>query len=196
MLSMRRLTILLGLVLALPFVAAAQDSSKFELFGGYNYTHVSDSGTGTANSNGGIADMGYFPMKWVGLIGTVAYSHSNGYTVPSPGAFNSAPTNSLSYLAGPRIRFSTGRFMPYVETLFGGVHRSNFETEVGLRLEISPPETSFATFVGGGLDFKLNHYISVRVVQLGYLHASFNEFGPPSPQNDFNLSTGIVIRIP
>src|SRR5580700_10805962 len=98
MLFMRRLTMLLGLVLALPFAVAAQDSSKFELFGGYNYTHVSDPNSGTANSNGGIGDVGYFPIKWVGLIGTVAYSHSNGYTVPSPGTFNSAPTNSLSYL--------------------------------------------------------------------------------------------------
>jgi opacity protein-like surface antigen len=192
---MRRLTILLGLVLALPFAAAAQDSSKFELFGGYNYTHISDGGFNAANSNGGTADVGYFPIKWVGLVGTVAYSHSNGFTNPL-GTFFTAPTNSLSYLAGPRIRFSTGRFTPYVETLFGGVHRSNFQTSTGLPIDISGPETSFASFVGGGLDFKLTHHISVRVVQLGYLHTTFRENGPPTPQNDFNLSTGIVIRIP
>jgi opacity protein-like surface antigen len=192
MLFMRRLTILLGLVLALPFAASAQDSSKYELFGGYTYTHVNDSNTSTANSNGGIADVGYFPVRWVGLVGTIAYAHTDGFT-SSSGTYFTAPTNTLSYLGGPRVRFSTGRITPYVETLFGAVHRSNLETSSAV--EIASPETSFAYFVGGGLDYKLAHHISVRVVQLGYLRTTFGPNGGPAGfQNDFNLSTGIVIH--
>jgi opacity protein-like surface antigen len=188
---MRRLMIVLGLLLAVPFAVRAQDS-KFELFGGYNFTHVTDSSSATFNFNGGGGDVGFFPVKWIGVVGTVDYSHSGGYTFD--GSYFTAPTNSLAYGGGPRVRFSVGRITPYVQVIFGAVHRSNLETSTGL--EISGPETSFGYSVGGGIDFKLVPHISVRLVQASYLHTGFTSpnFGSSAVQNDFNIQTGIVIH--
>jgi hypothetical protein len=190
---MRRLPFLLALILAVPFVASAQDSSKFELFGGYNYTRVSDSSGALFNYNGGGGDVGFFPVRWIGVVGAVDYSHSSGFT-DSFGASHTAPTNALSYLGGPRIRFSVGRFTPYVETLFGAIHRSNLETSTGI--EFSGPETSFAYYTGGGIDVRLVHHVSLRLVQVGFLHSQFtsNTPGANASQNDFNIQTGIVIH--
>jgi opacity protein-like surface antigen len=188
---MRRLSILLGLFLALPLVAAAQENSKFELFGGYTYTRISDSNTSTANANGGTGDIGFFPLKWVGLVGQVAYTHSDGYTYQNTSF--TAPTNTLTYAGGPRIRFSTGRITPYVQVLFGGVHRSNLETSSAN--EIAGPETSLAYSVGGGVDLKLVHHISVRLIQVNFIRSSLGtKINPSETQNDFNLQTGIVIH--
>jgi len=187
---MRRLTILLGLFLALPFAVRAQDS-KFELFGGYSYTHVSDSSGATFNFNGGAADVGFFPVKWIGAVAEFNYAESNGYNFG--GEFFTAPTHSLTYAGGPRVRFSVGRVTPYVQVLFGAVHRSNLETG---EEEIAAPQTTFGYSVGGGLDFKLAHHFSVRLVQASYLHTGFTSpnFGANPVQNDFNIQTGIVIH--
>ncbi len=194
---MRRLTLLVGLFLAVPFVVAAQDNPKFEVFGGYTYTRAynTDSISSTSNSNGGVGDVAFYPLKWIGLVGQVGYSHTSGFTNTGTGTSFTAPTNALSYFGGPRIRFSTGRITPYVQTLFGAIHRSNLEISESEGIEIASPETSFAYSFGGGVDFKLVRHISVRLIQASYLRSTFSPTGgPPGTQNDFNLQTGIVIH--
>jgi hypothetical protein len=189
---MRRILILFGLILAIPFVASAQDASKFELFGGYTYARVFDSSGSISNSNGGAGDVGFFPLSWAGLVGDVGYSHSSGYTFQ--GTPFKAPTDALHYFGGPRVRFGSGRFQPYVQTLFGVVHRSNLETSGGV--EISGPENSFAYLIGGGVDLKIFHHVSIRLIQASYLRTVFTPttFGFSASQNGLDLTTGIVIH--
>jgi opacity protein-like surface antigen len=189
---MRKVMFVLGVLLAVSSVAAAQDSSKFELFAGYSYTHVTNSDSSTANSNGGQGDFGFFPWKWAGVVANIGGSTSNGFNQAN-GTFISAPTTTYHYLFGPRIRYGFGRIEPFGQFLVGGVSRS--AVVAGGEETLFNQQTVFGLSVGGGVDVKIVPHVSIRVAQLSYIWASYAPVsGPNITQNDFNLATGIVIH--
>jgi hypothetical protein len=79
------------------------------------------------------------------------------------------------------VSFSAGKFRPFAEALFGGAH-INISNGVG-------SDNSFATALGGGLDYKIIRPVAWRFqgdyVQTRLLGAT---------QNNIRLSTGIVLR--
>ncbi|MGC1223452.1 MAG: hypothetical protein WA872_16880 [Candidatus Sulfotelmatobacter sp.] len=79
------------------------------------------------------------------------------------------------------MSFSVGKFRPFAEGLFGGAH-VNVNNGVG-------SDTSFATALGGGLDYKIIRPVAWRF-QGDYVQTRF--FG--TTQNNVRLSTGIVLR--
>jgi hypothetical protein len=79
------------------------------------------------------------------------------------------------------VSVSIGKVRPYAEALFGGAH-VNVNNGVG-------SDTSFATALGGGLDYRLLKPIAWRF-QGDYVQTRF--FG--ATQNNVRISTGIVLR--
>jgi hypothetical protein len=172
--------------------AAAQNTTRLELFGGYTYTRIYNTNGDTAGSNGFTGDIAVYPLKWIGLVGDVGYGFSNGF-VQSNGTSIFAPTHTLHYMGGPRVRFGRGRVTPYAEALFGAVHRSQLLTSEDTLL--SNPQTAFAVLVAGGVDVKLARHFSIRLIQAGYQGASFTSVGGArTTNNDINLQTGFVIH--
>jgi opacity protein-like surface antigen len=100
----------------------------------------------------------------------------------------SASTHVETFLFGPRVSVSVGKFRPFGEVLFGAGHIRINETSP-LPDFIMPTDTSFATAIGGGLDYKIIRLIAVRV-QGDYVQTRF--FG--ATQNNVRISTGIVLR--
>jgi opacity protein-like surface antigen len=100
--------------------------------------------------------------------------------IPLGGTVN-ASFNEHNYLFGPRVSVSVGKVRPFAEALFGAGHVSA-NNGVG-------SDTSFATALGGGLDYKLIPLVAWRI-QGDYLQTRF--FG--ATQNNVRLSTGIVLR--
>ena len=190
---MQRFAFLVALSFALPFAAAAQRLPQYELFGGYTYTRVYNTNGDSSSSNGGTGDVAVYPLRWLGFVADLGYSYSNGFTQSGTGTFVTAPTHSLHYFGGVRFRLNGKRITPYVEGLFGAVHRSQLLTSTGTLL--ANPQTSLAYFVGGGVDVKVVRHFSIRVVQAGYLLTSFHPLsGTQHAQNDFSIATGIVIH--
>jgi len=97
-----------------------------------------------------------------------------------PPAFN-ASVSEHNFLFGPRVSFSVGEFRPFAEGLFGGAH-VNVNNGVG-------SDTSFATALGGGLDYKIIRPVAWRF-HGDYVQTRF--FG--ATQNNVRISTGIVLR--
>jgi hypothetical protein len=91
-----------------------------------------------------------------------------------------------NYLFGPRVGFPVGRLRPFAEFLVGAGHISAHGTG-GISFPTS--DTSFATAFGGGLDYRLFHFVAWRV-QGDYVHTSFLGSG----LNNARISTGIVFR--
>jgi len=89
----------------------------------------------------------------------------------------------FTVLFGPRVSVSIGKFTPFGHVLVGAGH----VTDSGSGLSSS--DTSLATAIGGGLDYKLIKGIAWRF-QGDELHTRF--FG--GGQNHFRFSTGIVFR--
>ncbi len=85
-----------------------------------------------------------------------------------------------NFLFGPRVSAPVGRFRPFAEAMFGIGH---------VNANAAGSDTSFATALGGGLDYRLIRLIAWRV-QDDYVETRF--FG--THQNNVRLSTGIVVH--
>jgi opacity protein-like surface antigen len=86
-----------------------------------------------------------------------------------------------NFLFGPRVSMSVGKFRPFAEALFGGAH-------VSANNGVSS-DTSFATALGGGLDYKIIRPLAWRF-QGDYVQTRFFS----TTQNNVRISTGIVLR--
>jgi opacity protein-like surface antigen len=167
-------------------LASAQIPTSGNVFFGYSYYHTDLSSIDSANTNGWEAS---FEGKVIPFLGIVAdfdgHYGSQNFPVLCPAGFGACTINASvtehNFLFGPRVSMSIGKFRPYVEALFGGAH-VNVNNGVG-------SDTSFATALGGGLDYKIIKPIAWRF-QGDYVQTRF--FG--TTQNNVRISTGIVLR--
>jgi len=99
---------------------------------------------------------------------------------PSPVCTTNVDITEHNALFGPRVSASIGKFRPFGEVLIGigHIHASGLDSD-----------TSFATAVGGGIDYHVIKPIAVRF-EGDYVSTRF--FG--TTQNNVRLSTGIVFR--
>jgi opacity protein-like surface antigen len=185
----RRRMLLLSLPLALLVSAAAQDTQRVEVFGGYSLQHDNQLLPGAANFSGWDASTTVFLNRWLGA--TVDFSGHYGsdtYTYPpseySTGATYRNSASTYNFLLGPHFTYHRSRYAPFAQALFG-VH-DTYESETVLVQETCLPPTTctglppagtkysnattkFAMAIGGGLDIDLGHGISLRPVQAEYL---------------------------
>jgi hypothetical protein len=182
---MRRIGLLAFVLLLFAGLASAQVPGG-NVFFGYSYYNTDLSSAGRANTNGWEASV---EGKLVPFLGIVAdfdshYGSQNFVVSCLECGFSSsvnANVTAYNFLLGPRVSASVGKFRPFAEALFGGGHVS-VNNGVGT-------DFSFATALGGGLDYKIIKPIAVRL-QGDYVRTSF--FG--GTQDNVRISTGIVLR--
>ncbi len=169
-------------------LASAQIPTAGNVFFGYSFYNTDLSSIDRANTNGWEATV---EGKFLPFIGIVAdfdghYGSQNfpvAECAPGGGCFTGKINNNASehnYLFGPRASFSVGKFRPFAEVEIGGAH---------VNVNGFASDTSFATAVGGGLDYKFFKVLGWRF-QGDYVHTAFFD----SHQNNLRLSTGIVLR--
>ena len=170
------------LLLVLSISAAAQDSPKVEVFGGYSYVHSSFAGTGL-NFNGGSGSLAVNIAPTIGIVGDFGVYHNNTSGVS---------TNNFTYLFGPKFAYrGNERVTPYFHILLGGVHASSsFSTPSS---SVSESSNAFALAIGGGLDAKVAPHIAIRVAQIDYLLTKLPD-DKDDRQNNVRVSAGIVFR--
>ena len=125
-------------------------------------------------------------FPFIGIVGDFSGHYgSQSFAEATPnGLLNINVTgHEQEYLAGPRLSVPVGKFTPFAEALVGAAHIHTGGTLPG------PSNTSFATALGGGLDYRLFGPIAARV-EGDYLRTSFFN----STQNNFRLSLGAVFR--
>ncbi len=203
-----RASALLGRITAIAIVslffsvaANAQVPTSGNIFIGYSYyntTPLTFAGiTSRQSLNGWEGSLEGRVFPWVGIVADFS-GHYGSQTVPSPvgtcaiGVVCSpltASTHVQNFLFGPRVSVSVGKFRPFGEVLFGAGHISVKESSPLPDNFVMPKDTSFATAVGGGLDYRIIRPIAVRL-QGDYIQNRF--FG--GTQNNIRLSSGIVLR--
>jgi hypothetical protein len=182
---MRKIGFPLIAVLWFAGLATAQIPTRGNVFFGYSYLH-SDLNSG-ANLNGWEASVEGKVIPFLGIVADFDshYGSQNFSTCPDVpvgivcSSFNAGVTEH-NYLFGPRVSISVGKFRPFAEALFGAGH-----VDAGL----AGSDTSFATGIGGGLDYKLLKPIAWRF-QGDYVQTRF--FG--GTQNNVRFSTGIAVH--
>jgi len=165
--------------------AKAQEMSKLELYGGYDYMRFNVNARVVAfppsesfNGNGGSGQLEYSANNWLGIVGDLGgYGFRNSTSLVG-GAF--------SYLFGPRVNFRHGRLTPFAQTLFGGFLATDGIGRPG-------PENHFAMTAGGGVDFKVSSHFSVRALQAEYFMTKFPD-GLRNRQDNLRLGAGVVFR--
>jgi hypothetical protein len=203
MLTTRKATFVTFMLLFASF-AAAQVPTSGNVFFGYSYFNTDVTGNRN-NTNGWEASFEGKIVPFLGLVadfdghysGTVNFpvsdcsgigcpiSPSSG-PIPSSGGYLSANISEHNFLFGPRVSVPAGRFRPFGEFLIGAAHinakAAGSDTSFG-------SDNSFATAIGGGIDYRIIRPIAWRF-QGDYVHTSL--FG--TGQNNVRLSTGIVLR--
>jgi outer membrane protein OmpA-like peptidoglycan-associated protein len=184
---------------------------KVELFLGYSYWRAVPESTGNRieSMNGGSTSLAFNVNKHLGLVFDFGGFGVDSLQFTSPGAGFSPPRvvnvdgNVFTFLFGPRISFRDhDRITPFIQVL-GGAARASEVTLNGCDVQIYacvplPEETAFAMTAGGGLDFRLNHRIALRIFQAEYLLTRFRDpssfTGDTGWQSNVRLSSGLVLR--
>jgi Outer membrane protein beta-barrel domain len=177
----RILSVTIFILLLVPAAALAQIPTKGNVFFGYSYASADFSSNGRTNLNGWNGSLEGKVLPWVGFVADISglYGSRNVPIVPT----FSADASVHNVLFGPRASVSVGKFTPFAHALFGAAHIS--ESTSGF----SDSDTSFATALGGGIDYRLIHGVGWRV-QADLLQTRFFS----GTQNNFRLSTGVVLH--
>ena len=163
---LRKLSLLLGVFFLVSLTARAQD--KVEVFGGYSYERFRPGPD--VNLNGWEASGQYKFTDWLGGV-----ADFDGHY----GSIAGVSSSVHSFLFGPQVSFPA-RISPFAHVLIGGAHFSGG----------GATDTSFSTAVGGGIDAKIKHGLSWRIIQGDYVMTRFFN----DTQHNGRLSTGIVFR--
>jgi opacity protein-like surface antigen len=170
-------------------IAGAQVPTSGNVYFGYTYYN-----TDLAPTRGGLNGwQGTLEGKLLPLLGIVA-DVTGQYgsldlgqicpVVPVGGGGGGCSTFNLTtheynVLFGPRVGMTIGKFRPFGEFEIGVAHVSASTVS----------NTTFATAVGGGMDYKIFHAVAWRV-EGDYVHTHFFSAG----QNNVRVSTGLVLR--
>lgn len=186
MMVMKSAAVLFASVLFIGSAATAQIPAAGNVFFGYSYYNT-DLSTNRGSLNGWEASLEgrVFPHVAIvadfgGHYGSLSYPINcpvglGGCTSPS-----NLSTHAEEVLFGPRVSASVGKYRPFAEALFGVGHVST--NGFG-------SDTSWASGLGGGLDYRLFHFVAWRF-QGDYIHTNLFNRG----ENSLRLSTGIVLH--
>jgi hypothetical protein len=186
---MRNVLIIAFVMSAFAGSAVAQVPTSGNVFFGYSYYNTDLSSIDRANTNGWEASVEGKVLPFLGIVADFD-SHYGSQNFPGvacpvdqppclPIAFNANVTEH-NFLFGPRVSLPVGRFRPFAEAIFGVGH---------VNANGAGSDTSFATALGGGLDYRLIRLVAWRF-QGDYVGTRF--FG--AHQNNVRLSTGIVVH--
>ena len=188
---MRKISATAFTLLVLSGISNAQIPTGGNIFFGYSYSHgevFAGTASGGAGMNGweGSAEGKYLP--WIGVVADFDWHYGGrDFTacIATPCALKPIRVNGSRHtvLFGPRASISIGKYTPFAELLVGVAH----QTDAGGG--ISNSDTTFATAIGGGVDYKLVKGVALRA-QGDSIHTHFVGAG----HNDLRISIGIVFR--
>jgi len=172
---MTRKAVLAVFLFCLSAIMAAQETPKFDLFGGYSFGRLkTPDDIGPANLNGWDSSLTWNLNSWLGIDaeGSGHYGSSLNRSqimilVCTPtGCVNPMPPFTTdqrfhTYAIGPRFTWRNGHVVtPFAHVLFGGLHATSVED--GGIFKFTEHADSFLVKTGGGLDLRLNSHASWR----------------------------------
>jgi opacity protein-like surface antigen len=192
---MQKLFLIVALALALPVIAQAQEAPRVQVFGGYSYMRLEDSGVdGLDRDLNGYNVSGAFTVlkKSLAIKADVSGHFGN--------LSNILPTTTDlrqdMFLFGPQFTLrKSQRFQPFAHALFGFA-RQKISNDV---ISGDITDTAFAFAIGGGVDIKaLSSKLSLRMVQADFVRTQLGLLsgvnGDSTGSNNLRISTGLVVR--
>jgi opacity protein-like surface antigen len=181
-----------ALILALLSGAAAAQVPSGNIYFGYTYYNT-DLSLSRGDLNGFQATLEGKVLPMLGIVADFT-GHYGSLNFPVFCSLCSSPTtasaNAHQYEAmfGPRVSFPAGRFRPFAEFEIGVGHVTTNGGTPNLILGFGS-DTSYATALGGGLDYKIFSHVAWRL-EGDYVRTHF--FG--TGQDNYRFSTGIAVH--
>lgn len=166
-----------SILLVLSCFTAAQNDSKVNIFGGYQFTHVAlGHDINGFNLNGWNAALSGYVSRYLGVSADVSGNYGSPFGVSN---------KTYTYLIGPVVRFpNRSKMTPFGHVLFGGAHLNVSSLGIG------GSDNSFSWAMGGGVDVYQNSRFSIRLAQADWLRTQFAD----STQSNFRCSGGVVLK--
>jgi hypothetical protein len=153
-----------------------------EVYGGFAFARFGSGGSST-NFNGALGSFGWNFKPWLQIVGDTSYSF-----VTVTGTKNVLYGNHY----GPRYYYRSRnrwKVTPFAEAFVGS---SRSDTTVSGSGGYTTSENSLSFKVGGGIDFRPSRRWEIRLFDVDYYRTSF---GTNAHQNNYWVSTGIVLRL-
>ena len=182
---MRKIAVFIFVLFGVVGLATAQIPTSGNVFFGYSYYNTDLSSIDRANTNGWEATAEGKVLPFIGIIADFSGTYGGqNFAFPCPPASGPCAVHENvaehNFLFGPRVSVTVGKFRPFAEGMIGVGH---------VNAHSLATDTSFASGLGGGIDYRLIRVVAWRF-QGDYIHTSFFS----SHQNNVRLSTGIVLR--
>jgi opacity protein-like surface antigen len=177
---MRKAFAAVAIVLLFSLVGSAQLLPKGNVFVGYSYTRADFGGGDKGNLNGWDGSLEGKIFPFVGIVADLNGNYG-GRDIPTVPIH--VDLKEYNFLFGPRVSVSVGKVRPFAHVLIGAAHESLSASG------FSDSDTSFATALGGGVDYKLMRMVGWRF-QGDYLQTRFFS----NTQNNFRFTTGLVVN--
>jgi hypothetical protein len=187
--------------------AFAQDVPKVEIPVGFSFLNVHPNLSPITSFNvfggGGQFDVNfgnYFGIK-ADFMGYTQGTGLKNQLEKLPGYSGQANGNAFTYMFGPQIKKHTGMVQPFGEVLVGAAHTNAYASIANAEGAVtsgSGNNNGFALAAGGGIDFKINKYLSARPVEVDYLLTRFSAnhiANYTNNQNNFRYVGGIVLTL-
>lgn len=184
---MRKFVVLTLILICFAALASAQIPTAGNVYVGYSYFNTNIVGVDRQGLNGweGSVEGKFFPF--VGIVADFSANYGNlNFTVPNPPCPTSgcpafrANSHVDNLLFGPRVSVSVGPVRPFAEAMFGFGH---------INTNGFGSDTSFATALGGGLDYRIFHLLAWRFegdfIRTDLFHTT---------QHNARFTTGVVLR--
>jgi opacity protein-like surface antigen len=135
---------------------------------------------------GGSIELGTNTWRGLGIAANVSGTHTGAIGATT------IPLSIVPATFGPRYRWHADhRVSIYCEGLIGEANgfKSLFPAITGAQTSAN----SFASQVGGGLDYQVSQHIAVRAVEAAWQHTQLPN-GTNNVQNDLRLGAGLILR--
>ena len=168
---------------------AQSPTARPELALAYDYarSNAPVGGCGCFSLNGGSATFA-LPLHRAGLSLVADVTITRAGSVSASGLDLTLST----YTAG--VRYTSPRtplrVHPFGQILVGVAHADGSLVPSSI---ITNSSAAFASLVGGGIDLRITHRFSVRLIEADYLVTTFNN-GSNDHQNILRLNTGLVLH--
>jgi len=189
---MRKTVVFAFILLSLAGLAMAQVPTSGNIFVGFSFENASSSAVNLNldrfNLNGWEASLEGKVFPHIGIVADFSGHYgSESYVLNPPGGPGPININVTGHetevLFGPRVSIPVGKVTPFGEFMAGVGHINTGGTLAGFS------NTSFATAVGGGIDYRIVRPVALRL-EGDYVTTRFFS----TTQNNLRISTGVVFR--
>ena len=190
------------LSLAFSSLCAAQDFPRWEISGAYEYNLIGrvPGRSITVTDHGPQAGIAYSINRWFRIAGQFDAGFGNRIIDLRvlPNGYRHYNDKMLLGLVGPEfvLRKPDRKLNVFGHYLTGVAYAIDNEVPPGGSLTgVSPypgvTATSWVNDVGGGVDLRLPHQVSFRMLQVDYMRTDFAN----NPHSNWRFTTGFVLRL-